>query len=159
MNGGAIVIEYARQITSNVAAALIVTMASMAAHAVSPMADPPESPPSPAPRAGDTDWPSSGGLPSVAIYALPNAKSLESDDDPGDADKGRRLFNTTCVGCHGEGGTGGAGPALAGIAQLHDFGELVKFIERPRPPMPKLYPDPLSAQDVRDVARYLSNLR
>jgi alcohol dehydrogenase (cytochrome c) len=106
-----------------------------------------------------SSWPSSGGLPSVAIYALPNAKSLESDDDPGDADKGRRLFNTTCVGCHGEGGTGGAGPALAGIAQLHDFGELVKFIERPRLPMPKLYPDPLSSQDVRDVARYLSNLR
>lgn len=105
-----------------------------------------------------SSWPSSGGLPSVAIYALPDAAPSGPLDDPGDADKGRRLFNATCVGCHGEGGAGGGGPALTGVSQRHRYEDLVKFIEHPRAPMPKVYPDPLSAQDVRDVARYLMNL-
>jgi PQQ-dependent dehydrogenase (methanol/ethanol family) len=106
-----------------------------------------------------SSWPSAGGLPSVVIYALPDARAALSNDDPGDPSNGRRLFNSTCVGCHGEGGKGGAGPALTGISQRNDYEALVNFIEHPRPPMPTLYPDSLTEQDVRDVARYLSNSR
>ena len=107
-----------------------------------------------------SSWPTAGGIPSVAIYALPQEGSTSLANDPGDPDKGRRIFNATCVGCHGENATGGAGgPALKGIGATHTYDALVKVIKQPRPPMPALYPGSLSEQDVRDVARYVDTLR
>ena len=106
-----------------------------------------------------SSWPAAGGTPSVVIYALPSAVPVELANDPGDPDKGRRLFNATCVGCHGEGAVGGGGgPPVNDVAQRCTYEALVKYIENPKSPMPKLYPDPLSGQDVRDLARYLMNL-
>ena len=52
----------------------------------------------------------------------------------------------------------GPGPFSSGITVVN--GELfvtsTLSIMQPRAPMPKVYPEPLSEQDVRDVARYIS---
>lgn len=39
-----------------------------------------------------------------------------------------------------------------------NYATLVSWIEDPEPPMPKLYPSPLSARQVRDVAAYVLTL-
>jgi alcohol dehydrogenase (cytochrome c) len=103
-----------------------------------------------------SSWPAAGDTPSVVLYALPDPTPSIGGLDPGDPAKGGRLFGATCVGCHGEKGEGGSGPALAGIGFRRSYEDLVKFIMHPRAPMPKLFPQPLSDQDVRDVARYVS---
>jgi PQQ-dependent dehydrogenase (methanol/ethanol family) len=107
-----------------------------------------------------SSWPAAGGIPSVVIYALPDANGASSGPDPGDTDKGRRLFSSICSGCHGDRGSGGTGgPALGGIGQRDTYAALVDFIEHPKAPMPALFPGTLSQQDVRDVARYVDTLR
>lgn len=105
-------------------------------------------------------WPTGGGVPSVVIYALPGAGSTSLVKDPGDPEKGRSIFNSACVGCHGDGGAGGpGGPTLKGVGVRYTYDALVTFIEHPKSPMPTLYPATLSEQDVRDVARYVATIR
>jgi alcohol dehydrogenase (cytochrome c) len=105
-----------------------------------------------------SSWPNASGIPSVVIYALPQAESA-GGADPGDPDKGRRLFGAICAGCHGESGTGdGGGPDLTALSSRYTYAGLLRFLRDPAPPMPRLYPDTLPEQDVRDVARYVIGL-
>jgi mono/diheme cytochrome c family protein len=78
----------------------------------------------------------------------------------GDAQRGISLYRTNCASCHGATGVeGGAiGPSLRHENTRMDFAATIAWIEDPAPPMPKLYPKPLTAQDVRDVAAYVQSL-
>ena len=61
--------------------------------------------------------------------------------------------------CHGATGTeGGAGPSLKNEKSRKNFGQAVAWIKDPQPPMPKLFPSPLSEKDVDDVATYVEGL-
>ena len=107
-----------------------------------------------------SSWPSAGGVPSVVIFGLPDAGEKIALHDPGDPNHGSMIFGASCAGCHGENGRGGgSGPALMHIGAQKSFEDIVSFVKNPASPMPKLYPDTLSEQDVHDVARYVSNLR
>lgn len=70
-------------------------------------------------------------------------------------DAGAQLFAANCAACHGANGEGGAGPSLHGIAGRLSMDQTVAFIQNPAPPMPKLYPDKLSEQQVKAVADYI----
>lgn len=72
---------------------------------------------------------------------------------------GKTIFAQNCSSCHGAQGQGGMGPRLIGEASRKNFEQAVTWIENPTPPMPKLYPSTLSAQDVRDVAAYVESLK
>ena len=74
-----------------------------------------------------------------------------------DASRGATIFAQQCSACHGAAGVGGPiGPALRG---KHLRAHAVRLaIERPQPPMPKLFPGQLSAEDLADVTAYVSNL-
>jgi mono/diheme cytochrome c family protein len=77
----------------------------------------------------------------------------------GDADRGGEVFRGNCSRCHGATGTeGGVGPALAHESTRKNYQQTVAWIENPLPPMPKLYPAPLTERAVRDVAAYVQKL-
>jgi ubiquinol-cytochrome c reductase cytochrome c subunit len=78
---------------------------------------------------------------------------------PANVAHGQDVFSENCSRCHGASGTEGAsGPSLANEKARKDLAATVAFIKNPLAPMPKLYPAPLSDQDVADVAAYIASL-
>ncbi len=77
----------------------------------------------------------------------------------GDAAHGSQLFSQNCSSCHGANGSGGGiGPKLVGEKTRKNYEATVAWIKNPQPPMPKLYPSPLSEKDVDDAAAYVQSL-
>jgi mono/diheme cytochrome c family protein len=68
------------------------------------------------------------------------------------------LYGKVCASCHGTQGEGAVGPALKGLAQRTDLARTVQWIKNPSAKMPKLYPAPLDAGAVRNVAAYVQKL-
>jgi len=74
------------------------------------------------------------------------------------ANDGKVVFAQNCSSCHGSTGMeGGVGPSLRGERKRKTLDELVAWIKHPDPPMPRLYPETLSEQDVRNVAAYVDS--
>lgn len=77
----------------------------------------------------------------------------------GDPKHGEAIFTQNCSSCHGAAGAGGGiGPTLKGEKGRKDYAAAIAWIKNPKPPMPKLYPAPLSESDVADVASYVETL-
>lgn len=109
------------------------------------------------------------GLPSVIVMALdpqlaphvsgsaPPAAGFPGAASSGAPDPaaGQRLYIEVCATCHGPGGDLIAGHPLSSVAARLDGAATVRAIEHPKAPMPKLYPDLLSGQDVANVAAYV----
>jgi mono/diheme cytochrome c family protein len=78
----------------------------------------------------------------------------------GDVARGKQLFTSAkCTSCHGTNGVeGGVGPTLKGEKARKNYVQTIAQIRDPQPPMPKLWPDPLSDKDVQDVAAYVQTL-
>ena len=72
---------------------------------------------------------------------------------------GQKVFQTYCTACHGASGEGVSGPALKGIAKRRNLANLIAWIKDPSEKMPKLFPAPLSENDVKAVAKYISKLK
>jgi alcohol dehydrogenase (cytochrome c) len=102
------------------------------------------------------------GVPSVVIMALspthaaggaaprtPSAGAVNATPS------GRKLYSQVCVSCHGPDGNMIADHKLSNLKSRLDRAATVRFIKDPKPPMPKLYPDLLSDQNVNDVATYV----
>lgn len=111
------------------------------------------------------------GSPTLIIYALDGsgekpAQSGIAARPPADAAAaraadpaaGRALFGKVCAACHGGRGEGLSGPTLNGIASRMDFAQIVEWIRKPSAKMPKLYPVPLDAAAVNDIAAYVEGL-
>ena len=108
------------------------------------------------------------GVPTLVIMGLadaahPVAQQPETSASPvsdaalkpGDAVRGKALFQQSCITCHGADGTLIPAHSLKGIKNRMDAAQLVAWIKDPKAPMPKLYPTPYSAQDVADIAAYI----
>jgi mono/diheme cytochrome c family protein len=77
----------------------------------------------------------------------------------GDRSRGADVFRADCAVCHtATGAAAGVGPSLADEKQRKNYDQTVAWIEAPDPPMPKLFPAPLSEKDVQDVAAYVQSL-
>jgi mono/diheme cytochrome c family protein len=77
----------------------------------------------------------------------------------GDAKHGAAIFSQNCSSCHGANGAGGGiGPVLKNEKSRKNYDATIAWIKNPQPPMPKLYPAPLSESDVADVAAYVQTL-
>ncbi len=77
----------------------------------------------------------------------------------GDPKHGAAIYGQNCSSCHGANGAGGGiGPKLVGEKSRKDLHAAIAWIKNPQPPMPKLYPAPLSESDVADVAAYVESL-
>lgn len=89
------------------------------------------------------------GVPSVVIMALKTSAAL-----PGHR-AGAQIYDQICTSCHGPAGNLIAGHELGTLKERHDLAWTVAFIKNPKLPMPKLYPELLTEQNVADVAVYL----
>lgn len=77
----------------------------------------------------------------------------------GDRSRGAQVFRANCSVCHSVDPEGrGVGPSLAGEKHRKNYEQTVAWIKDPDPPMPKLFPAPLSQQNVEDVATYVQSL-
>jgi mono/diheme cytochrome c family protein len=77
----------------------------------------------------------------------------------GNRSSGANVFRANCAVCHtANGAAAGVGPSLEHEKQRKTYEQTVAWIESPDPPMPKLYPAPLSEKDVADVAAYVQSL-
>jgi alcohol dehydrogenase (cytochrome c) len=96
------------------------------------------------------------GVPSVVIVALDAkpAASAAQAPAPGNA-SGRKLYSQVCVSCHGTDGNMIADHRLSDLATRRDRAATIAYIKDPKPPMPNVYPDLLSEQNVQDLATYL----
>jgi len=106
------------------------------------------------------------GSPTLLIYALggnghggaapvaaaPATSSLASAS-------GAEIYGRICANCHGGNGEGVNGPALKGLATRMDLARTVQWIQNPSAKMPKLYPEPLNEQAVKNVAAYVQGLK
>jgi mono/diheme cytochrome c family protein len=91
--------------------------------------------------------------------ASPAAEASGAATQTGDPAKGKQIFAANCASCHGATGTeGGVGPSLKNEKSRKNYAQAIAWIENPQPPMPKLYPSPLSLQDVQNVAAYVETL-
>jgi mono/diheme cytochrome c family protein len=95
----------------------------------------------------------------VAPAAAGIPPSSASAPPAGNAVHGQQLFAQNCAVCHGQHGEGAEGPSLRNERVRKDFAEVQAWIKKPAPPMPTLYPSPLSAADVADVAAYVESLK
>jgi mono/diheme cytochrome c family protein len=94
---------------------------------------------------------SSGGAAASSATATPPVIGNES--------RGADVFRANCAVCHtAKGAAAGVGPSLEREKQRKNYNQTVAWIEQPDPPMPKLYPAPLSERDVDDVAAYVQSL-
>ncbi len=91
---------------------------------------------------------------STGLRPVEGAKVAEAD-----AKHGMAIFGQNCSSCHGAAGAGGGiGPSLKGEKGRKDTAAAIAWIKNPQPPMPKLYPAPLTESDVADVAAYVESL-
>ncbi len=99
-----------------------------------------------------------GVAPAVTVLS-PSAAVTQRTEPSGDVAHGRVLFAQNCAVCHGARGEGGEGPPLKNEVSRKDFAQAQAWIKKPAPPMPALYPNPLSAKDVADVAAFVESLK
>ena len=71
------------------------------------------------------------------------------------ANRGATLFAENCAVCHGQDQAGGVGPSLLHIDDRFLMSKAIGIIKKPNPPMPSLYPEILSDDDVSAIAHYL----
>jgi len=97
----------------------------------------------------------------IAALASGCAHQGSNGADPavGNVQRGKALFATNCSTCHGATGVeGGVGPSLRGESRRKDLDATIVWIHHPQPPMPALYPSPLTADEVVDIATYVQSL-
>jgi alcohol dehydrogenase (cytochrome c) len=76
-----------------------------------------------------------------------------------DIGHGKAIYAQNCAACHGAGGVeGGVGPSLRNEKGRKTAAQVEAWIKNPVPPMPKLFPAPLSEADVADVTAFIDTL-
>jgi alcohol dehydrogenase (cytochrome c) len=91
------------------------------------------------------------GLPSVVVMSLPGGAAAVDTA----ATQGRKVYEQVCSSCHGPNGNLVAGHELSTLGKRRDRASTLGYIKDPKPPMPKLYPNLLDEQSLRDVTSYI----
>ena len=98
------------------------------------------------------------GRPSVVVLSLPGSASAPAAATTPDAARGKQLYAQLCAGCHGPEGERVAGKDLKSLKSRMNATQLTRFIVSPTGTMPKIFPDPRTSddeRDIRDVAAYV----
>lgn len=100
---------------------------------------------------------------SKSVRTMTSAPGSEAKINKGaqvaDSGHGKAIYQQNCASCHGANGAGGGvGPTLKNEKSRKNMAQAISWIKNPQSPMPKLYPSPLSEQDVSDVAAYVESL-
>jgi alcohol dehydrogenase (cytochrome c) len=102
------------------------------------------------------------GRPSIIIMALPDGETKTPAVDMGAAQlaHGQQVFYAMCAGCHGSDGKNIVinGHDLTTVKDRFSLPQTIEWIRNPKPPMPKIFPEPLQPSeesDLRDVAIFV----
>lgn len=99
------------------------------------------------------------GRPHIRVMALPEKVIAEQNAAAGSAvERGRTRYYASCAVCHGAEGNAWNPVDLKMVKRKLDHAALVAFIKNPRQPMPRVFPEPLNAEDeqaVSDIATFL----
>ena len=98
--------------------------------------------------------PADSSASSIAALALDTGNAGDAHASPQLA-RGRQLYGDYCIKCHG---SAPIGPSLTNARSHTSLAATLAQIKNPAPPMPKLYPAPLSEAEVNDVAAYVQTL-
>lgn len=96
------------------------------------------------------------GRPSIVVLALNNPDPATAA--PKDLTRGQQIYTTNCIVCHGSDGKGIGGFDLSKTRLHMNLDQIIAWIKNPTPPMPHVFPEPLDAddeRDIHDVATYL----
>lgn len=75
---------------------------------------------------------------------------------PGDATRGKAIFQMNCAGCHGWQGDGSVGPSLQGVSKHKSrYGLIHQVVSGETPPMPQFQPN---IKEMADLLSYLETL-
>ncbi len=94
------------------------------------------------------------GLPRGAAQGQTGTVSASSE---GNAERGKALYNASCVVCHGNDAAGNIGPKLAGNAMLANDQTFRKTVHEGRHMMPPLK-DALTEEQLADILAWLRTL-
>lgn len=93
------------------------------------------------------------GRPSIIVMSPTSAAGLTVGPD----ERGRAVYEHHCLACHGSDGTGVHGVDLRKLGEMtHE--QLADWIKNPRPPMPRVFIEPLDHEDVSDLNVLVSYL-
>jgi alcohol dehydrogenase (cytochrome c) len=101
------------------------------------------------------------GRPSIVVMSLPVAPAVAAGTATAAADaaRGKQIYVQDCSGCHGPEGDRIAGKNLRSVRTHMSAEQIAAFVLDPVTPMPKVFPEPRSAgdeRDVRDVAAFVA---
>jgi len=90
---------------------------------------------------------------SFAIAQAPASSAVA-----GNAENGKKLYVTYfCWSCHGSNGrAGGTGPAI--VPSTRSGEDLIKYVRKPRGPMPPYTSKSISDKDLTDIAAFLRSV-
>jgi mono/diheme cytochrome c family protein len=91
------------------------------------------------------------GRPSIVIMALPVSATKASSSNEADPGRGKQIYIQSCLGCHGPEGDKIAGMNLKSVGSRLNAQQLAAFVLNPVAPMPKVFPEPRTAEDERDL--------
>jgi alcohol dehydrogenase (cytochrome c) len=91
------------------------------------------------------------GRPNVILYRLGDDAPAPTVSTEDAVARGLRVYQHGCLGCHATDGSGIHGFELKGIKQRMTHTQLIEWIRNPRPPMPRVFAEPLDADDLRDL--------
>src|SRR5512142_3230143 len=87
-----------------------------------------------------------------------SGSGMTSRRPAGDHTRGEKLYNASCVVCHGQRGAGGIGPRLTGNPVLSNEPAFWKTVYEGRHVMPPLK-DAVTEQQMADIKAWLQTLR
>jgi alcohol dehydrogenase (cytochrome c) len=91
------------------------------------------------------------GRPSVLVMAAEQRLAATRSERP-DPSRGQEVYQHTCLGCHASDGAGVPGFSLQNIKSRMSREQLIAWIRNPRPPMPRVFAEPLDGDDVQDLS-------
>jgi len=100
------------------------------------------------------------GRPSIVITALPATASKSGASSEADPSRGKQIYTQSCLGCHGPDGDKIAGMNLKSVGSKMNAQQIAAFILNPVAPMPKVFAEPRTTEDerdLRDVAAYVAS--
>jgi mono/diheme cytochrome c family protein len=91
------------------------------------------------------------GRPSIVIMSLPPKAAASAASSSADAARGKQIYSQICAGCHGPEGERIAGKELRSVRSRMSAEQLAAFIINPSGTMPKIFPEPRTGEDERDI--------
>ena len=95
------------------------------------------------------------GVPTVIIMTRNPNEHTSTAININKPTTGRDLYTSICVSCHGANGDMMSDHTLSSLASRLDYQATVNYIKNPKLPMPKLFPNTLSQQDIESISTYI----